>query len=179
MHPTQNPVSAAPYRPSVADTLRRAALNLIRHGWTQDNTYANEMTPAILRDHTFPAADVLGALVLAATGRTLIPGEVAHECPQEEAREFDNAVVYLADWLGLADDPDYTPDFGLSLDRHPAAAALTMLWRWNDAPWQDKSHVIDGLLAAAADYDHTIYKPGTHRPYAADFAALDIKAGTR
>ncbi len=86
MHATQNPARPAT-NPETAATLRRAALYLIRHGWTQDNTYANEMTPAILRGHTLPAADVHG---------------------------------------------------------------------------------------------DTIYKPGTHRPYAADFAALDIKpAGAR
>src|SRR5205085_352791 len=78
MHPTQDSVSVAPTRPTIADTLRRAALYLIRHGWTQDNHYSNAMTPLILRTTTiFPAADVLGALVLAATGRTLLPAEVA------------------------------------------------------------------------------------------------------
>jgi hypothetical protein len=165
MHPTQNPVSATVYQPAIADTLRRAALYLIRHGWIQDNHYANEMTPVILRTPTLPAADVLGALVLAVTGRTLTPAQIAVECGHNAAHELRDAVAYLVDWLGLEDRP--------GLDDQRA------LWDWNDAPWQDKAHVIDGLLSAAADADGTIYKPGTHRPYAADFAALDLKAGVR
>ncbi len=171
MHPTQKSVSAAVYQPAIADTLRRAALYLIRHGWIQDNHYANEMTPVILRTPTFPAADVLGALVLAVTGRTLTPAEIARECGPDAAREYGNAVDYLADWLGL---PRRAHDASRT---RPALVARC--GQWNDSPWQDKAHVIDGLLSAAADADGTIYKPGTHRPYAADFAALDIKAGAR
>jgi len=80
MHPTQHPVSAAPTQPRVADTLRRAALYLIRHGWTQDKHYNTTTDPTAERfTLLFPAADVLGALVLATTGRTLIPAEVARE----------------------------------------------------------------------------------------------------
>ena len=175
MHPTQNPVSTA-VTPTVADTLRRAALYLIRHGWTQDNTYTDEMTPVILRTTaTFPAADVLGALVLAVTGQTLIPAEIASEFGHSAAREFDTTANYLSDWLGLSADYGdlYAAGFGPGID------IRDLLCRWNDAPWQDSAHVIDGLLSAAADCDGTVYKPGTHRPYAVDFAALNIKAGAR
>src|SRR5438067_801619 len=100
MHPTQNPVSVAPTRPTIADTLRRAALYLIRYGWFQDNHYSTTKTPAAAPAAPFPAADVLGALVLATTGRTLIPAEVAAECGDTAHRELHTAADYLADWLG-------------------------------------------------------------------------------
>src|SRR2546423_2084123 len=125
MHPTQTPVSVAATRPSIADPLRRAALFLIRHGWTQDNHYSNQMTPVILRTTTIlPAADVLGALVLAATGRTLLPGEVATECGESAHRELHTAAGYLADWLGLTRQPDQP-------HAHDPDPALMV---WDDAP---------------------------------------------
>jgi len=165
MHPTQNPVSPAT-PPIVADTLRRAALYLIRHGWTRDNHYANPAAPVILRTtDTFPAADVVGALVLAVTGRTLIPAEVHAEAGPDAHQELAAAMAYLVDWLGLEDRP--------GLDDRRALAD------WNDSPWQDQAHVVDGLLCAAADADGTLYRPDLHRPYAADFAALGLKAGAR
>ncbi len=170
MHATQDPVSPAT-TPTVADTLRRAALYLIRHGWTQDHTYD---TPAIPpASDTFPATDVLGALVLAVTGRTLIPAELVRECDTATVREFNDAAVYLARWLGLLADTD--PAF--DTDYWPTLAAQNLLWKWNDSPWQDQAHVVDGLLCAAADADGTVYLPDSHRPYAADFAALGLMSG--
>jgi hypothetical protein len=164
MHATQNPAGPA-RQPEIAVTLRGAALYLIRHGWIQDNNYANQTTPAAFRQ-PMPAADVIGALVLACTGRTLIPAEITRECGPDADRAYRNAARYLADWLGLPEDA-------------PGKTAERLLWEWNDSPWQDQAHIIDGLLCAAADADGTIYRPGTHRPYAADFAALTLTAGAR
>jgi hypothetical protein len=165
MHATQNPVSPATH-PGIADTLRRAALYLIRHGWTQDTNYAKRTTP-VIPGNPMPAADVIGALVLATTGRTLIPGEILRECGLDATCEFYNAVDYLTDWLGLSDEIDYASD----------KTPQRLLWDWNDAPWQDQAHVVDGLLCAAADADGTVYLPDSHRPYAADFAALGLTSG--
>ena len=173
MHPTQNQVSpATPLM--VADTLRRAALYLIRHGWSQHRHYDNSAAPVILRTpDTFPTADVVGALVLAVTGQTRQPADLLRGWDSATVREFNDAIVYLASWLGLLTDCDAVTDFRISVD------ALTLLWTWNDFRWQDQAHVIDGLLCAAADADGTVYIPDMHRPYAADFAALGLAAGAR
>lgn len=158
MQPTQNPVSPAD-QPQIAGTLRRAALYLIRYGWTQDNHYDNA-------SGTFPAADILGALTMAVTGHAVLPSEIRTEAGANAHREYAAAMTYLVDWLALPDQP--------GLDDEKA------LRDWNDLPWLSKSDIINGLLGAAADIDGIIYRPGIHTPYAVDFAAMNVKpAGAR
>ena len=170
MQPTHRTASTA-VAPSIAGTLRRTALYLTRNGWIQDTTYAK---PALSQAaHVFPAADLLGALTVTITGRTILPAEVGTEAGTDAATEFASAVTYLAGWLCLTDDVETTND--------PYRA----LWHWNDAPWQDLVHVVDGLLRAAADIDGLTYNAAaflvvhTNTDSIGGFSALDTRAGVR
>jgi hypothetical protein len=137
MHRTQNPTAPAAdtddTTPVVtpADTLRGAARYLELHGWHRRDYYAN-------LDEPFPAADVAGAIGMAAHGGF-------HDVPSVEGpniRDFTAAYTCLTSYLigqgVIADDPDRAP---MNID-----------W-WNDDPWQTAEKVTATLRAAADEYD--------------------------
>ena len=136
MHPTHTPASdTAPMRHTVADTLRRAADYLTRHGWTQDQYYAH----TDLRSLDFPAADVIGAITLAVTGQRFdYPADIATTCGPDAFQEHRRAVACLANWLD-ADQSDLWPGH-LNANDYPHLVAA-----WNDAPEQDAPGIIDTL----------------------------------
>src|SRR5262249_15670518 len=106
MHATQNPVSPAPH-PPIADPLRRPPppppralapplprppLSPPRPGGPRLTHYTYPAAPGTPSNSAaFPAADVLGALVLAVTGRPLLPGVLVHDCGPEVVAEFNHA----------------------------------------------------------------------------------------
>jgi hypothetical protein len=136
MHRTQNPTGPAadtddtpPVTP--ADILRGAARYLEIHGWHRRDYYATTTVP-------FPAADVAGAIGMAAHGGF-------HDVPcldGPNVRDYTRAYAYLTTYLvdqgAIADDPDRGP--------------MNVDW-WNDQPTQTAGNVAATLRAAADEYD--------------------------
>lgn len=143
MHSTHLPVSAARDESTIADTLRLAALYLMRHGWVQDDFFARHP-----QHNPFPAADLVGALVMVITGRRMLPCEIAEVCGHDTSRRLRDILAYLAWWLGLrgAGNGDYLP----------------VVQDWNDRPGRVPEEVIDELMAAAAHLRGETYRPGDY-----------------
>ncbi len=146
MHRTQNttasPAPAVDISP--ATTLRGAALYLTRHGWTQDNYYADITQP-------FPAACVTGAIAMAAYGRTT-PYPSHTNAPG--VRDYRRAVDTLIDYLDSEGHPT-------DLD-----SDVVMPFSWNDDPDRTAEQITATLRAAADDYDWSHATPDDLETYA-------------
>jgi hypothetical protein len=164
MNPTQKPVSSTDeHLPSMADTLRHAALYLLRNGWTQDQFFADSGLHPVHRMVAFPAADVLGAIAVAITGRRFdYPEDIRTECGDYVFAEYRQTVTLLATWLDR-DDPD------LWNGQLPIDEAPHLVWTWNDHPDQEPGVVIDTLHRVAAELDNTNYQPDPAR-WAVEYA---------
>ncbi|MEV6845463.1 hypothetical protein [Actinoplanes sp. NPDC051411] len=137
MHRTQNPTGPAAdtddTTPVVtpADIMRGAALYLEIHGWHQRDYYATTSEP-------FPAADVAGAIGMAAHGGF-------HDVPSiagPHVRDYIVAYAYLTTYL--LDQGEIAPR-----DDDP----LSNVNQWNDDPSQTVEKVTATLRSAADEYD--------------------------
>ncbi|MFC0527240.1 DUF6197 family protein [Phytohabitans kaempferiae] len=151
MQPTQNPIAGMVITP--ADTLRGAALYLIRHGWNQGDLFDR----AVLADPdvAFPPACGLGAIRMATIGSA----EVIADLVTEEAVDaFDQAVTAFADHLVLSYgvNADVCDPVAVSLIDQTAREQLVA--DWNDDSSRIGSHVIAALKGAADEWDRL------HRP---------------
>lgn len=144
MHSTHHPLSAARDESPIADTLRLAALYLMRHGWVQHDYFARHPEP----NDPFPPADLLGALVMVITGQKMLPCEITEACGGDTYRQFTDTLTYLAWWLGLRDTGN--------------GEHLHVLQDWNDRPGRLPGDVIDELMAAAAHTRGQTYRPGDY-----------------
>ncbi len=170
MQSTQNPLSTAD-EPSVADTLRHAALYLQRHGWTEDQFYADSGIPAHLRQPGYPPADILGALLIAITGhRVDHPTDLRGENPSAW-NLYQRCINALADWI------DHNAD--LWHDHTPAHDATHRVCCFNDQPGQEPAEIVEALHHTAADLDGTNYQVNIFRYLAVHLATLPGPGGTR
>lgn len=136
MHRTQNPTAPAAdtddTTPVVtpAAILRGAARYLEIHGWHRRDYYANTREP-------FPAADVAGAIGMAAHGGF-------HDVPclnGPNVRDYTLAYAYLTTYLVDQDEIDRDDD------------PLSNVNQWNDDSARTAETVIATLRAAADEYD--------------------------
>ena len=139
MHRTHNPTCPAADTdiPAVdvtpADIMRGAAHYLELHGWNQRDYYTT--------DRPFPAADVIGAIGMAAHG-------VVTDCPQLDGpnpRDCNRAFAYLRGYLI---DLGHIVIYGDDRTTEP-----TTTGDWNDRDAQSAALVIATLRAAADEYD--------------------------
>jgi hypothetical protein len=113
-----------------ADILRGAARYLELHGWHRRDYYATTSMP-------FPAADVAGAIGMAAHGGF-------HDVPSLEGpnlHDFQTAYTCLTTYL---------IDQGKITEGNDRVQNVS--W-WNDDPWQTVENVTATLRAAADEYD--------------------------
>jgi hypothetical protein len=141
MHRTQNPTASAADTDdrsvvTPATILRGAALYLTRHGWIQNDYYADITQP-------FPAACVTGAIAMAAYGRTT-PYPSHTNAPG--VRDYRRAVDVLTDYLDCEAHGPYDPD-----------SDIVLPFSWNDATDRTAEQVISTLHAAAEQYDRETY----------------------
>ncbi|MDQ7910212.1 hypothetical protein RB614_37525 [Phytohabitans sp. ZYX-F-186] len=141
MQPTQNLVTEPVITP--ADTLRGAALYLIRHGWHQRDLF-DLTNPEV----AFPPACGLGGIRMATIGRAEVTADLVTD---EAVANFDQAVMAFADHL-------FT-DYGQP-DPTASAGADDMPWPeqivadWNDAYDRNVSQVVAALQGAAYQWDN-------------------------
>jgi hypothetical protein len=133
---------------SPADTLRGAALYLIRHGWHQGDMF--DLTDP---DCPFPPACGLGGIRMAATRSTGVDGNPPS---QGEVDAIDQAVMAMADHLFMYyGEPDPTAgdcDEGWSWPEQ-------VIGEWNDCPQRNRSQVVAALYGAAGQWDRVHHQP--------------------
>lgn len=143
MHRTQNLTDSAADTDDTpvvtpADILRGAATYLELHGWFQGDYYATFTGGIAVSAEPFPAADVAGALGMAAHGEL-------HDVPflaGPNKTDCHNAYQWLSAYL--ADQGEITP---------PEGDGPHHMSKWNDHDNQSAEHVIAVLRAAADQYD--------------------------
>ncbi len=141
MHPTPtpadtSPAASAPVEPTIADTLRGAALYLGRHGWTRHDYFAEEPTG----ETPFPAACVHGAISAAAYGwANTNPFDPTND-HWAEARAFRKAITYFDDYI-----------IGLYGQTYPDVIENAAIW--NDMDGRTADEVILCLNAAATEWE--------------------------
>lgn len=129
MHPTHEPPSkAAEVYLTPADVLRGAALYIARHGFHQDDMFANLTQFA-------PPACAMGAIRMAACGSATVPYTIG------QASLVDATITHLAEYILTSGNRWYSsgPDFTVA--------------DWNDEPARTAEHVIATLRAAAERWD--------------------------
>ena len=143
MQPTQNTDLVEVITP--ADTLRGAALYLIRHGWFQGDMF-DLSDPEV----AFPPACGLGGIRMAVFGRTDIDADAL---TPEHADAFDHAVTALADHLVLSGAVTADVSDSVAVSQIGSDAREELVADWNDDPSRIGSHVIAALKGAADEWD--------------------------
>lgn len=133
-HNRPTTASTPDVEPTPADVLRGAARYLENHGWAKGDFFAAAPNTSL----PFPAADVCGAICVAATGTVVAPSGMHGP----DAHLALRAMAQLATYLEYDD---------INVDR-PDIAYL--IGDWNDDDNRGIDEVVDALDAAADDWEH-------------------------
>ncbi|WP_433789317.1 DUF6197 family protein [Actinoplanes sp. CA-252034] len=132
-----------------ADLLRGAAVYLQQHGWTRHQFF--DMTADTAGP--FPPACASGAIMTAATGRSLATGMLVIDGDDTaEAIAAIRAMRVFAAWIDL----EYTANDGYG------NSAIDVIGDWNDFADRTLNEVIEALTDAANEWD-TIHHTGGAR----------------